>query len=385
MAMCASALARSSVNLFTKNVFNQLVVQASRQLYTPNSMGINGYLNARDYVKSQFLNVEHLFFQKMKDFVNKEDGSMIFTEDLKTMLHIVEKKPEDLELMYNMIKKFNNQNNLRFGSFVFGTVAMRAFYHLDEPELALKAFKDPQLNNFFDQIMTHQLLMDLLYNHGKFSEVREVYDIIKTKNINGIVHPRNPFILVMAACYKENSKESYQYALKLLEEVQTRGFDLPRRSISFLAALALKQNDPSVALEVASIARNMRYIDIRCIKVLAYVGLKRTDEIMIHFRNTLQNDIPTRRKQMFFKDTIEEVEAYVERENLSEVSDLAKMLKEIKMHDYVQTGTLDEHICSPIEQMRSTEQKPWQQNNFNGQPRFQQNRFSVKPGLRDVM
>ena len=174
---------------------------------------MNGYLNARDYVKSQFLNVEQMFFDKMKDFVSKADESIIFTEDLKTMLHIVEKKPEDLDLLYKMIKKYNNQNNLRFGSFVFGTVAMRAFYHLDEPDLALKAFKDPELNNFFDQIMTHQILMDLLYNHGKYAEVREVYDMIKTKNINGIITPKNPFILVMAACYREVCEKYYRIIL----------------------------------------------------------------------------------------------------------------------------------------------------------------------------
>ena len=51
-------------------------------------------------------------------------------------------------------------------------------------------------------------------------------------------------------------------------------------------------------------ARNVRYIDIRCIKIMAYVSLKRADEIMVYFRGTLQDDIPTRRKQMYFKDTV---------------------------------------------------------------------------------
>lgn len=166
-------------------------------------MGMNGYLNARDYVKSQFLNVNHLFFDKMKDFVEKQDDTMIFTEDLKTMLHLVEKKPEELDLLYRMMVKYNAQNNLRFGSFIFGTVAMRAFYHLDEPDLAMKAFTDPQLANFFDQIMSYQILMDLLYNHGRYKECRQVYDIIKSKSTNGVVHPKNPFIVVMGACYKE--------------------------------------------------------------------------------------------------------------------------------------------------------------------------------------
>lgn len=166
-------------------------------------MGMNGYLNAREYVKSQFLNVDNVFRDKMKDFVQKPENSMIFTEDLKTMVHLVEKTPEDLELLLNMVKKFHTQSNLRFGTFVFGTVVMRAFYHMNEPEWALKAFKDPELNNFFDQIMTFQLLMDMLYNNGMYKDCREIYDIIKTKNVGSVVHPKNSVIIVLGACYKE--------------------------------------------------------------------------------------------------------------------------------------------------------------------------------------
>lgn len=179
-----------------------LIVTATRQLYSPTSMGLTGYLNTRDYVKSQFHNIDHLFYDKMKDFVEKEE-SIVFTEDLKTMLHIIEKKTEDLELLYRMMLKYKSQNNLRFGSFVFGTVAMRMFYHLDEPDMALKAFMDPNLDGFFDQIMTVQLLMDMLYNHGRYEDVKAVYEKVKIKCINGITHPKNPFILVMASCYQQ--------------------------------------------------------------------------------------------------------------------------------------------------------------------------------------
>ncbi|XP_001604675.1 pentatricopeptide repeat-containing protein 2, mitochondrial [Nasonia vitripennis] len=398
MAMCVSSLVRNSFNLLGKSVVKQLVINVTRQLYSPNAMGLNGYLNARDYVKSQFLNVDHLFFNKMRDLIANKEDSMVFTEDLKTMLHIVEKKPEDLDLLYTMLKKYHTQNNLRFGSFVFGTVAMRAFYHLDEPDVALKAFKDPELNGFFDQIMSQQLLLDLLYNHGKYSDVRDVYDIIKTKNINGIVHPKNPFIIVMGACYQENTKDSFDYAVNLFKEVQTRGFEFPRRAITFLASLALKQGSPSVALEVASLARNVRYIDIRCIKVEAYAALKRVDEVMVYFRTTLQTDMPTRRKQSYFKDTIEKVEELVESEKLEENSELVKMLKQIKLHDYVQTGTLDEHITTTIDQIRvNNEQRQWQRPEFGNRQSQQQNRyqsnnkfnesnsFNYRKGLRDLV
>ncbi|KAJ8681557.1 hypothetical protein QAD02_017349 [Eretmocerus hayati] len=375
MAMCISSIAKTSLKLFGKNIVKQVVCTAVRHLYSPNSMGISGYMNARDYVKSQFVGVDHLFFQKMKEFINKQDGSLIFTEDLKTMLHLVQKREEDLELLYEMLKKYNSQNNLRFGNFVFGTVAMRAFYHLDEVDLALKAFKDPQLDGFFDQIMTYQLLMDMLYNHQRYAEVREIYDVVKTKNVNGITHPRNPFIIVASACFKENTKESYDYILNLFKEVQQRGYEVPRRAIAVTAKLALKQNAPDVALEIASLARNARYIDVRCVKVEAFAALKRIDEIMVYFRDTLQADSANRRKQSYFKDTIEAVDKLVESEQLPENHDLIRLLNEIKQHDYIQDEVLESHICSTIELLKQKE-KPWERQRPGSQP--YRKRFGAK-------
>lgn len=92
--------------------------------------------------------------------------------------------------------------------------------------------------------------------------------------------------------------------MKLFQEVQTRGFEFPRRAITLVGALALKQGNPNVALEVASMAKNVRYIDIRCIKIEAYAILKRFDEVLVYFRNSLQTDLPSRRKQCYFKDTV---------------------------------------------------------------------------------
>jgi len=165
-------------------------------------LGLNGYENARLNFRNQFLNVESAFRTKMQEVCDTE--SMIFTEDLKSMLHLAQKQPEDIELIIKMLTRFNNQNKeLRFGTFVFGPVVMRTFYYLDEPELALTAFKDPQFENFFNQLTTYQILLSLLYKHKKYSEMRDVYDIIKTRNVEYGGYPINSFILIMAGCYKE--------------------------------------------------------------------------------------------------------------------------------------------------------------------------------------
>lgn len=166
-------------------------------------MGLQGYENARLNFRNQFLNVESAFRKKMQE-VCETESSMIFTEDLKSMLHLAQKKPEDIELVVKMITKFNSQSKeLRFGTFIFGPVVMRTFYYLDEPDLALTAFKDPQFENFFDQLISYQILLSLLYKHGKYTDMRDVYDIIKNKHMNIDGYPRNALILVMAACYRE--------------------------------------------------------------------------------------------------------------------------------------------------------------------------------------
>lgn len=176
---------------------------ACRFLYSDKSLGLQGYENARLNFRNQFLNVESTFRTKMQEVCDTE-SSMIFTEDLKSMLHLTQKKPEDIALLVKMITKFNSQNKeLRFGTFIFGPVVMRTFYYLDEPDLALTAFKDLQLQNFFDQLISYQILLSLLYKHGKYAEMREVYDIIKHKYTTVDGHPRNALILVMAACFKE--------------------------------------------------------------------------------------------------------------------------------------------------------------------------------------
>jgi len=174
-----------------------------RCLYSEKTLGLRGYENSRLNFHNQFLNVENTFRTKMQEACSQE-SNIIFTEDLKSMLHLAQKKPEDIELLVKMLTKYNNQNKeMRFGTFVFGPVVMRTFYYLDEPDIALTAFKDPQFGSFFNQLISYQILLSLLYKHGKYIEMREVYNIIRNQYVNGNGHPKNSLLLIMAGCYKE--------------------------------------------------------------------------------------------------------------------------------------------------------------------------------------
>jgi len=102
-----------------------------------------------------------------------------------------------------MYYRFNSQNkHLRFGNYVFGPVVMRMYYCLNEPKQALEVFNDPELEGFFDQLSSYQILCDLLYNNQMYQEVLDVFETVKSRQTQGAKYPRNVVILVFASCYK---------------------------------------------------------------------------------------------------------------------------------------------------------------------------------------
>ncbi|EFN89107.1 Pentatricopeptide repeat-containing protein 2 [Harpegnathos saltator] len=322
----------------------------------------------------------------MQEVCNTE-SSMIFTEDLKSMLHLAQKKSEDIELIVKMLTKFNTQNKeLRFGTFIFGPVVMRTFYYLDEPDLALTAFKDPNFDNFFDQLISYQILLCLLYKHGKYSEMKEVYDIIKNKNMENGLYPRNALILVMAACYKENTPQTLEYALDIWKDLIGKGFVFMRRAATFLTALAINQNMPHIAIEIVTSIKESRYIDIRCLKVSAYTELKRFTEIVPIFRTSLEYDRPNSQKECYFKDVIENLENAMVKENIVEDFELYKLIALLKNNNRILTETLERHICAEIRQdaQRRKQRDDQPQSKF-----FQRRQLSVaqsnRPVLRDLL
>lgn len=55
---------------------------------------------------------------------------------------------------------------------------------------------------FFDQLMSYQILLDLLYENKKYDGILEAANLIKEKQIEGSQYPRNIVVLTLAACYK---------------------------------------------------------------------------------------------------------------------------------------------------------------------------------------
>lgn len=295
-----------------------------QQLYAPAALGIDGYLHARRRIKEQFANFTDKFRTKMTEFVG-DSKNMVFTEDLKNMVHIAE--PSDLELCLKMVKKFNTQSSeYRFGSFVFGPVVMRMFHFLDAPNEALKCFEDPENGDFFDQLVTYQILLDLLYSHHMYDDMYRVFERVKDRQINMSKYPKYPVVLILAACYKQNTPQSMEYASKLWSEMSKTGTIPLRRACTFFAALALKQGAPHIALESIS-SQKQHYVTIRNIKATALAAMGRVDDTLPVLRTVLDIDSPQQRdKHTFFEETILKVKEAVEK---SENKDLKKEFDDI--------------------------------------------------------
>ncbi|GBP13894.1 Pentatricopeptide repeat-containing protein 2, mitochondrial [Eumeta japonica] len=221
----------------------------------------------------------------MFEFV-QESKNMIFTEDLKNIVHIAE--PSDIELVKKMIKKFNTQSiEYRFGSFVFGPVVMRMFHFLDAPNDALECFEDPDNKGFFDQHISYQILLDLLYNHEMYDEMYRVFDVVKERQLNMTKFPKYSVVLILGACYKQ--------------------------------AVALAE-------------------------------MGRVDDVLPILRGVLEIDSPeTNNKHTFFKDTITQIRTAVEKSTSEDIqkefNDIEKALRERQLID---EQTLDQLLNSEI-------------------------------------
>ncbi|XP_054277522.1 pentatricopeptide repeat-containing protein 2, mitochondrial-like [Macrosteles quadrilineatus] len=391
----SNVLSRQLIAIQKRSLVRVLNNFGYRNLYSPAALGMDGYLRTRERIHTQFSEMGERFRKKMREFVAPESVNMVFTEDLKHMVHLAEATEEDMELIEQMIIKFNSQNkDLRFGSFVFGPVIMRMYHTLNKPKEALKIFKNPDVDGFFDQIASFQILMDLLYNNEMYDEVMEVMDIVKNKQLPGNRYPRNVVVLTFAAAYKKNTPESFQFMKEFWAELQEAGHMAMRRAVTYSAALAINQGAPHIALELLSSLSRQTYVTIRNLKVSALADVNRPDDALPVLRSVLEEDATRENnKNTFCSDVIEKVKAAVDKSEKKEVQqEFDRILQQLIQMDLIVDSTLDSQLCSEIEKV--TPYPPPNQQfsqrmaaaKFSGRERDRSRGFSNAPrrGLMDM-
>lgn len=330
-------------------IYLNFLVLFTRTLYSPSVLGLDGFQQAQQRTRLQINDVDK-FKARMEDFVKDESpNSLIFTEDLKNMVHLIESKDE-LEKLRLMIRKFCTQSReVRFGNFVFGPVVMRMFHNLKDPETAMSFFNDESISGFFDQLATFQILLDLLFETNRFQDIIDTYKTIAEKQVAGGRYPKHVIVLTFGACYRLNTPESLAFATKLWRDCNDVGHQPMRRAVSFFAALACSQNQGQVALEVLSNVRQQNYIHIKVIKSLALAQIGRFEDIIPMLRSTVEKDNPMVDKQTMPKDFLDQLKKLFEKcTNKETLADFNRVVGFLEKNGHITDTTIDQMLTAEI-------------------------------------
>ncbi|KAG6794738.1 pentatricopeptide repeat-containing protein 2, mitochondrial [Apis mellifera caucasica] len=333
--------------LQTKNIFfkSNFLKVGIRCLYTEQDLGVTTYENSRFVFRNQFMTIENTFRERMKEICEKEDG-IIFTEDLKAMIHLAQANDQDMFLLNNMLKKYiQKHEHNQIGSFVFGPIVMRMFYHLNQPKYALEAFDNEYLKSSFNYRSSFRTLMCLLYKNSMFKEMKDVYN--KVLNSSGVNFIGTNSVLIYAACLKENTPEALEFALNIWK----KQYDIIKpsgRSYALISYLAIKNNASEIALDILSTIQRDKVMSIRSLKILAYMNMERYLQIIPILKEVVESNV-IQQKYLIFADVIYELEEKLKTLDLEESIPLLDLIKEAKRLEFIQTTmTLEEFLLRPM-------------------------------------
>ncbi|XP_066153588.1 pentatricopeptide repeat-containing protein 2, mitochondrial-like [Euwallacea fornicatus] len=351
-----------------------IYVQDTRYLYSRSALGLDRFEQQRERVKVQMSNISDKFREKMVEYSKDETKNIIFTEDLKNMVHLAE-NDKDIELAINMLKRYNQQNkSLRFGNYIFGPVVMRMFYLHNKVDLALECFKSEEFSSVFDQQISFQIMLDMLFENEHYKAMLEVVELIAEKQLEGQKYPKNVVVLALAACYKLNNAESLNYALTFWSKLSEVGHVPMRRATTFLAGLAFNQGKPDIALEVLASARNQNYTTVRNLKLAALAEIGRVEEVIPILKSVLNEDVPNKDDtvlQTFNYDVIERVKKAVQCRDDPELTlEFNRLEQALRQQQHLLDKPLEEQLLAEIQNPRlMTSERDFRQFDESRRPR----------------
>lgn len=159
----------------------------------------DSFLRSKTYFKL-FRSNEIQIKAKMASFVENTDIS-VEKQDILNLLYVTDCNSQDIDLVMKALKKYHKLS--KDYSNPIDSMVMRMFYCMNAPELALRAFRDPDLKDFFNKIASHEILLSLLLKFKMYNECLKVMDDLKENYISRKFFAKNPVMLVAMACYKE--------------------------------------------------------------------------------------------------------------------------------------------------------------------------------------
>lgn len=289
---------------------------AARTLFTVETLDLTTYQNNR---RNAFQNVvePNRFKWELQAYVENESemDALRLKTALEVLAHLATQ--EDFNLIKKTLYAFDSNPSVTGkAKRSIGNLVMKAIYSNNQADVAIEVkfinqlckncfsrifitfqfYNDPKLNEFFGGFKCTLICLDLLYINGKYSEILKI-DSEKRQHLWSIRTNFTKFIdvLIFGASYKlvsfiynilktelylkifiQNTVESLDYAQKLWSTVgQSTQF---RRCVAFIAALALNQQKPSLAVQVLKDADFTNLTEQ--IKLLALADLGYENEIL---------------------------------------------------------------------------------------------------------
>ena len=154
--------------------------------------------------------------------------------------------------MFRINKRYNKQKRtIPFAECRYSSEVLRICYKLGDVDSAIEFLTSPDFKGLFDQHTSFRIVMTMLFNDGRYGDILKLYENYLTRPFKE-KYPKIMSQLILGACYKINSEESFRFALKYIKDASANGEPLGNkgRGMLFVALLALNQNQANVALEL---------------------------------------------------------------------------------------------------------------------------------------
>lgn len=309
----------NSIKLAPRKELNRL---QKCNIYSESILMIEKLDVMQNYKNKQFGPDKLRYLERVKSLVDSGKFDMVLRDDLINMIGLAENE-EHIELIEKIIQA-RYQTHPESEERGWGTALMRLYYKHNLVDRALRSMtQTDKFGNFFSQVSSYRILMTMLYNAGRYEEVAKIFDLFsetkpgfQRENPEYFTNQRNRMKnIVLASMAKLNTPE----ALKIAQSLDID--DKSARSTMFIAYLALNQNEPTLALDYISRSEKANHIAIRCLKINAYIKIKRFEDVLIMIHRSL--DYGSRGKNVILQETCDLIK---ERENEIEDADVKKEL-----------------------------------------------------------
>ncbi|BFY98130.1 hypothetical protein BsWGS_01170 [Bradybaena similaris] len=212
-------------------------------------------------------------------------------------MHLAETNQElaELERVFKLISVHDDIEK----SLTFGATLLRLYHHLGMPDRAYRLYKDPVCKVLLSDNTCHKVLMDLLYKHGQYQLVADVYTGLQNFNIDCVT-------LVFGAFYHINTPASCEAAENLVKDL-LQEYTLSKRALLYVVMLSLNQNKPDAALEMLKMfkADNL----VLNVKLMCYAKLGQIPDIFKGLDEAIKraNDMSRPLNTRLYSDTMRDV------------------------------------------------------------------------------